>query len=158
MPDIQASAYPITIDGVEYWCSPLSDLDMSELDNWVRSQTIQDAERAMTPDMTPEARRDLRTAALEVAGSISWMQGPGARRMATVDGLSRILWHMIKKRHPEVTHEVVRRWCVNPKHAGEAERLFRELNIPKDRIKKGVTTKDRRRAKKRQRSQRKRPT
>jgi hypothetical protein len=64
------------------------------------------------------------------ASSLSFMSPQGAAIISSVDGIARILWHGLKKAHPELTHEDVRALMFNShENRKEANRVFEELNV-----------------------------
>lgn len=129
---IAAEATPITlrINGQEreLWVSPLTDLDILELEQWMRAQVIRSAYESARG--LPDAERDLilRVAMQESAG-MSFISHTGIRMAASLAGFSRVFWQGIKARHPEITVEQVRENFLDPAKLREANRVFKEQNL-----------------------------
>lgn len=135
MAEITGSPYPLELGGTEYLVSPLTDGDISELDNWLQARYISRIRESLAQqydgaENIPDAEytRAMTLAGKEALG-ISWMSGEGARLMASVDGISRVLWQMIKRRQPDVTHAFIREQCYSPVTAKLAGELFQKLNL-----------------------------
>lgn len=155
---ITGASHDITFaDGTTYRMAPLTDRDISELDNWVRSRHIQIAIDA-GKDLSDEDRMELKEVAMMQAATLSWMSGMGARLMATVDGMARLCWQGIKTNHPLVSLEDLRAKMFDPVNVDEANRVFEKLNLPdsSDDSKKGVGRERRRTQRKRTKRGRKR--
>lgn len=104
------AASPLTLGDREFRMSQLNDRDISELDEWVQDRIVAVAERSiMRQKLTPsEVERRLAIAYSAAAGA-TWMSGDGARMIATVDGIARLLWQSIHHNHPDVSYEDLRR-------------------------------------------------
>ena len=158
MPDLAkmtAAPAPLKfVDGSTYQMSPLTDKDIAELDEWVRARHIQIAVES-TKDMADEDKAELRQVALLQAGELSWMSGTGARLMATVDGMTRLVWQSCKKNHPELTEAALREKIFDPRNVDEANKMFEHLNLPAesgDKKRLGKRVKPRRKRKGRRRN------
>jgi hypothetical protein len=130
MPDITGASHPIELAGVEYHLSPLTDRDIEELTNWLRASFVRMASESLTPEMTQAQRDEVLGAAMREARKIDWVSGEGARTMGTLDGISRVLWHGLRKRHPDLTYEAVRALITDAKTVAKASAVFKALNVP----------------------------
>lgn len=119
---------PIKLGDHEFTIHPLTDADISELDEWVQSRVIEIARRSLVKGLTPLEREELLRCAFRTASSMTWLSGDGARIMATVDGLTKLVHQSIKKSHPKVTHADLRMILVNPANAQMFNFMFRKVN------------------------------
>lgn len=125
------AAVPVTINGVEYFMTPLSDENYEELDNWVRMRIVSIARASYTPDMRQADRDELMRQALESAASAVWASDLGARLTRTKDGIAKYLSVGLRVRHPECTHEWVRKLILHDDKALDALMDAWELaNVP----------------------------
>lgn len=131
MADVTAAPMPLMLAGTEYLMCPLSDKDIAELDNWLRSGMIKAASDSLTDDMSQAARDEVLRVAITEARSTSFLTGTGARVMATPDGIARVLWQGLKRRHPELTHEKVREMLGDPRTIEYCMLQWHELNVGK---------------------------
>lgn len=138
---------PLSLNGKEYRASPLSDKDISELDEWVQTLTIRRAQAALTDSMSTAERQELLQVAIREASAMTWVGGHGARMLATVDGMSRLVWQMLKKEHRDLTPDFVRQELIkNPRgNIEEANRVFARL---RDEEKRDLVRPDKRKGSK----------
>lgn len=130
MPDVTAASFPVTIGEREYMMSPLSDRDIEEVNNWLRATYIQMARASITPDMTAAQREETLAVAMREARQINWYdRDSGGRLMQDLGGVSRVFWQSLKKRHPDLTHDEVRAWCVDPVTVQSLVTVWKELNL-----------------------------
>lgn len=126
---LTAAAFPLMLDGVEYQLTPLTDLDISELDSWVQSKMLEITTRFLNENKLNPLQADaLMQAAIKAAASTSWLSGEGAKFMATLDGMSRLMWTSIKKRHPKVPFASIRTVLTNPVNLAAFNAIFRKVN------------------------------
>lgn len=118
------------VDGTEYRMSPLSDKDIEELDSWVQSEFLATARKAAEGASEEEYERLMRVAMQEAMG-LTWMSGPGAKRMATVYGMTRLCWQSVKRNHPDVTFDELRTKLFDPANIRRLREEFQRLNVPK---------------------------
>lgn len=105
---LTGAAVPVTIGGVEFLLSPLSDLDIVELDEWIRSRIIQStaiAARELAKDM----RDELNDRAIRIASAAGVVSVEGVRILSTIDGLARMIWQSTREHHPGVSYDDVRK-------------------------------------------------
>ena len=95
---ITGAAKPIRLSGKEYRVSPLMDIDLAELDEYVRSIHIKTAIDA-TKDAPSHIQKMAIERAVDVASSITFMSERGASIMKSTDGVARILWQGVKHNH-----------------------------------------------------------
>ena len=133
-----AAAVPLTFaDGTTYTMSPLTDRDIVELDEWVKHEYIRIV-RSTLPQDVPQAERDRQMSlAYRQAMALTWLNGDGARLIATVSGMSRLVWQAIKKRHPDVTEDDLRRHMFDPRNIDAARERFEYQNLSPSEEKKG---------------------
>lgn len=126
--DMTAASRPIMLAGKEYQMAPLSDLDIAELDQWLKAKVIQTAIDAVPPDASEQTRQAILDSANRVALELSWMSPEGAKQMRTLDGMARLVWQSIKRQHPETTHIDIRKALTDARTVNEAVSAFDSLN------------------------------
>ncbi len=129
MPDLTQAATPLHLGGVEYRLSPCTDEDIEELDNWLRSSVIRMAHDSLTEGMSQAERREILDVAMDKARELSWVSGDGAKAMASLDGISRVVWQGLRHNHPELTHADVRKLIVDKRTIEYAMNVWRMLNL-----------------------------
>lgn len=122
-----AAAVPIQIGGQEYLMSPLTDQDISEIDEWLRARVIRAAMQAIPGNAEAGARDAALAQAMKVAMTISWVSGDGPKMMSSVDGIARILWQSLKHRHPKVVYEELRAQMFDAANVAEFNRGFKQV-------------------------------
>ena len=118
---------------IEYRMRPLSDVDMTELDEWVRSTYIANARKSLGADCTQTEREETLSLAMTQAVGMSFLSGIGARMMGTVDGVARLVWQSIKAEHPDVTVEMVKGYMFDKANIAEGNRKWKELNLGRNK-------------------------
>ena len=124
--------------GTSYRMAPLSDQDISTLDHWVQQRFLATARASMPetePTMSPaearaveESRERIERVSLQVAVTLTFMSGTGARILASVSGMVQLVWQCIRREHPDVTIDDLRKELLDPKNIDEARRMFGTLN------------------------------
>jgi hypothetical protein len=132
MASVQAGKFPLKLDGVEYLMTPLDDKDIDELDNWLRSTTIQVAMEACK-DFPESERRLVVSEAIKQARGMSFMSADGQKAMASVAGISRLAWQSLKKTHPELTPEIIQKKLMTEQSRTDFILLWQELNVGETR-------------------------
>jgi hypothetical protein len=108
--------------------SPLDDRDLSELDLWLQARFINMAREAAKG--LPQDQREAEVTQAQItASSLTWMSGQGAKLMATVDGMARIVWQGAKHNHPDLSYEECRAKMFDPTNVEAANDLFAKLNV-----------------------------
>jgi hypothetical protein len=134
MAEITAAAHPLMLAGREYFLSPLSDRDIEELNYWLQDQMIQMAVRNMAPELPQRTRDELMDAAMRQAAHLSWMSGEGSKQMRSLSGVARVAWQGLRRRHPELTHDDVKKLIMDPKTVEYVTTVFRKLNGRKKEV------------------------
>lgn len=127
-----ATAAPVDIHlgGKTFRMSPLTNQDLGELQQYLVSRIMQEARASLPPDATDKQRQITEEAALRYTQGLSWMSGDGARKMADVTGMTRILWQGLKHNHPDITVEEVHTLLLDPATLEDARRDIDRLNMP----------------------------
>lgn len=120
--------------------TPLDDVKISELDNWVQARYIATARASLSDSATTKEREETLNIAMRTAVELSAFSGLGARMLSTADGMARLVLAMISEKHPNVTFEQLRKLMFSPDNIREANRIFKRLNLPEMEGKKGVKT------------------
>lgn len=135
---LTAASAPLVLAGVEYRMSPLSDRDIAELDEWVQIRYVNLVLASLPAEAEQEERDALRVRAAREALGMTWMSGEGARLMATVDGVTRLLWQSLRREHPDIKEEDLRRLLYSPENIAATRHTFTRLNAaPRGAEKKG---------------------
>jgi hypothetical protein len=125
---LAAASYPIKLNDVIYNVAPLDDVDIVELDNYVRQVHIETA--ATSAVNLPAAVQDrILSIAVKQASGLSAMSPEGAMILRNTAGVARMLWQGIKRNHPDVTYEKIRSLITSKESIAEANRVFHELNV-----------------------------
>jgi len=128
---VAGAAIPIEFsDGTSYLVSPLSDKDIEELNEWVRSEYISMVRRS---GASPE---EMGVAFNEAAG-IQWMSGVGSKMMASVNGMARLVYQGCLKKHPNISYEKLRELLFHPDNLEKTRQVFERLNGVDAKGKKG---------------------
>jgi len=120
----RATAAPdeVTLGGRAYRLSPLTDVDVGELDNWVRASAIRTARAAARGLPEPEAQAVMRRA-FASAATQTWFGVLG--RECSIDMLARLFWQLVKRHHPDASLEAVRQAiAANPDELADALDAF----------------------------------
>ena len=131
--DERMNAAPVLLkfsDGTEYRMSPLTDRDISELDEWVRLTYINLALKSLPPEVSEEQREAVRFRAVGEAMAVTWTSATGAALMATVDGMTRLVWQGVRVNHPAVTLEDLRKHLFSRDNLAMVRSQFRRANVP----------------------------
>lgn len=126
---MSAAPRPITFaDGTSFRMSPLTDADISELDNWLRQRYVRTVMDSLPKDATDATEERTRMAAAREAMNLTWMSGLGANIMGTVDGMAQLCWQGCHHNHPDLTPEQLRKYMFNPTNIKEVAFGFKALN------------------------------
>lgn len=116
--------------------APLTDADISELDSWLRSQFIRMVRNSLEESMSDRDKELELAGARRQAAGLMFVTGDGARAMASVDGMARVVWQGIRKNHPEITLEKLRKLLFSPENMEAANDSWEEANLPASPTKK----------------------
>ena len=114
------------IDGIEYEFSPLTLEDLEWLEMWLKTRIIEAGSAAVQSVSQSQGDRILRMAAVEAA-EIDVFGGDFAKLLSPA-GVSRMLYRMTVKSHPEVTIEMCRDWISTRE---KAEAIHKKLDLIK---------------------------
>lgn len=112
-PDMTAAPAEIVLGDKTFRMAPLTDADIAELDNWVRVRALRLARESLA-EATPAERREIMTLAFETVPSFAFSAGVGAKMMATIDGVARMIWQGVQHCHPEVTVAEIQERILTP--------------------------------------------
>jgi len=124
---VAGAPVPVTIDGVEYRFSTLSDRDLCELDEWVRSQYLRVAQSTLPQD--PAARDAYFAVITKQAMKLSWFSGEGLAHTASLEGIARLMFQSVKKLHPDFTFEKAKNIVRDAGHVREVNMGFKRANM-----------------------------
>jgi len=104
MPQVTGASHPVKFGDRAYDMSPLTDKDIDEVDNWLRSTYLQTA-RLGLEGLNEEERQELLGVALKTARGLSFMSKDGAKIAGSLDGVTRVVWQGLKVNHPSLTYD-----------------------------------------------------
>lgn len=130
---LAAAKVPVTFmdehgSPVDLTCSPLTDVKIAEMDEWLQARVIRTAQLSLTPTMTAQERREVLDAAIDRSQGFSITSTEGAKVLATVDGWAQMVWMMVRDNHPDVNVERLRALMFNPENLKEAKRVWAKQN------------------------------
>lgn len=99
------------IGDVEYEFAPLQLEDIEYLEMWLKTRVIE-AGNAAAKLVPPHEGDRIIKMACEQAAEIDVLNGD-FKKLLTVGGVSRMLWRMVTKKHPNVKVDDVTKWVMN---------------------------------------------
>lgn len=138
----KASQPLIFEDGSQIFLSPLSDKDVTELDNWVKARYLHDQRSNIPEDADEETKDRIERIAQQTASTLCWYLGLGATMMVSVDGMTQIVYQSAKRNHPEITYEEIHSKLFIEENLDRAnEAITKTENLDANLKKKRVKTK-----------------
>lgn len=134
MAHITAAGFPVLLGDRELTMTPLSALDIEEINNWFRSELIRLARLSLDSSMTQAERDEVLSVAMRESQRSHWMSAEGQRIVKTPAGLARVMWQSFKHRHPDLTVAEVQTLLMNPDNMAVVNATFKEANEIKDKI------------------------
>jgi len=105
---ITGAARPLIFaDGTQILLSPLGDKDVTELDNWVKAKYLHDARSTIPENATEEQKDRIERIAQQTATTLCWWMGHGASIMASIDGMTQVIYQSAKKNNPNITYDEI---------------------------------------------------
>lgn len=133
MADITGASFPLKLGEKTYQLSPLLDIDIEELNNWLRSTFIDMARSSIPANASKAVREETLAVAMREARRLSWVEGYGAELMSSgLDGITRVIFQSIKKNHPDLKFEDLRSELMNPDNLETALVVWRNQNLISD--------------------------
>jgi hypothetical protein len=105
----------------------MSDADIQEMNNWLRSEVIRIARENIPKNATQSERDEMLQAGIIAASGVSVTKLAGQRMLASIEGWARLVWQMCHRNHPDVTVEQFRAMMTDPANMREASRVFEDL-------------------------------
>lgn len=125
-----AAKVPLKLGEITLQISPMTDRDIAELDEWVQWRYLQNVRDSFRPTDRPEVREMETRVAQENSLSLTWLSGRGARIIATLAGMSRIVWQACHRNHPDMTEEKIRTLLIDKANLDAANAAFEKANKP----------------------------
>ncbi len=144
-----AASVPFDMGSVEYQLSPLTDRDISELDNWLRARMVRAARESLPDDATPEQRQETIGAAVVATAGVCLLSDLCASVMATPDGLARVIWQSVKRNHPGIMPNDVEAALLKESNAIDEALMAFDIANNSPTVKKKRTPRERRRRRRR---------
>lgn len=136
---VDASAAPIecVIAGKTLMMSPLTQDDKAEFTRWLQSEVLRSVRESFTPDMTDREKSEWRMAAIREAQGVSMASKVGMEKVATPEGLARLLALGFRRNHKDMTWQQIAELleAEAKSHAEQIEAAlaaFDLLNLPAD--------------------------
>lgn len=111
------------------WPEPLSDKENIELDAWVRAYYLYIQRSNIPENATDEEKDRIERIAQQIASTLNWYSDQGIRIMASIEGMTQIMYMSIRKRSPELTPEKLRHLLMDERNLDEANKAFEALNL-----------------------------
>ncbi len=125
--EMTAAPVDVRIGERAFRVSPLTDRDIGELDNYLRSKVVRIARESLPANASEADRQLTMRAAVNESLSISWLSHCG-QELRTIDGIARWLWQILHREHPDLTIDDVSRLATdNPGDVREALDVFTAL-------------------------------
>lgn len=135
---ITAAPIPIKfIDGTTFQFSPLTDRDLDEMDEWLRACIMENALESIPASANQAQRDELLAVAGRRADLIAFLSPDGAAMVATLKGMTHLLWMSIRKMHPDVTEESLLTIIRDPRNLQILNAKFRHANEPPPKVNSG---------------------
>lgn len=125
---VTGASVPVTLGDTTYNLRTLSDRDIAELDEWVRSEYIRTSLSGIPDGMTAKVRDAYFGVISSKALGLTWISGEGARMIATLPGVARLFWQSAKANHPTLTYEECRKLIMNADAVRMVNSGFRRAN------------------------------
>ena len=118
--ELTGAACPMTLrigdEDKEFQASPFSDKDYDELNLWVQSQVVTIARRALNvqlddEEISSQQYNDEMGIAYVASSGVSLYTPQGSAIISTPQGIARIAWQMLKKRHPDLKYKSLLEPC-----------------------------------------------
>ena len=94
---LQGASIPLMISGIEFQARTLTDMDFTELDNYIRARIVDIAYNCIKlQDRLPSERQELLSAAILAASKVSWYTAEGSNIMNDIDGNAKMAYQMCK--------------------------------------------------------------
>ena len=125
--DITAAPAELVLGDKTYRMSPLSDIDIAEIDNWLRVRHLRLVRESTAGASRAEARRVMMDA-FDYAAKLSWTSDDGAALLSTRDGIAKLLWQGMHGNHSELTVEEVYKLLLDPRTIRSAMDTWKLIN------------------------------
>lgn len=122
-----AAPAEVPLGTITLFMSPLNDLDMAELDEWVRAQYVRNA-LAGVKDAERETWERVMKLAMGEALRLTWTHPPGNALMVTPEGIVRLAWQGCKRNMPDLTYEKLRAELLDPRNIAVFRERFAQHN------------------------------
>lgn len=123
--DLTAAKVPFKLGELEILCNRLTDRDVSELNEWVRREFMRSVMESLRGIDDYEFRAEAISSATSQMPGLAWTHGVGHSIMATIDGVSRLLWQACYRNAPKPTFELIKQNY--SKVAGKPDNGVKEL-------------------------------
>lgn len=120
---------PVTLtDGKTYLMRPLEDVDVIELDEWVKQKVMSTALKSVA-GLGQAVQDQVIAVALRTTAPMTWLSGEGARMMGTLDGVTMMLWQSLSPEERIKSDPVeFRALVMKPENAKKIVVAFKRLN------------------------------
>jgi hypothetical protein len=116
--EITASPIEVELDGKKFMCSPMTDSDWGEFERWVQARYIELASKNI--DKIPQSERQgFLNHAYDRAAAIIFQSPEALQLLTSVDGSAFRTWLGVKRNHPEITFEFIRKCLTDPEKIKE---------------------------------------
>ena len=123
---VNASPGTLILGDRELTMSPLTDKELTQLDDWVREQYVSNALKAIPIDIAEATRQRMELHIIDKAARLSCMTGEGASLIATPRGMAKLVH--VSLHSDDITIEELTREMYDPNNIRVVNRKFTEIN------------------------------
>ncbi len=137
--NLTGAARPINIGKLELLMVPLADIDIAEINNWLRAEYVRSAISAIDDNTPDKLANRIIEVAQKSAANLTMFTEQGIRMLTDIAGISRIIWQCSRKHNPNVTHADIKAAMLSAGGTAirEYNRAFGELNRLPATLKRG---------------------
>lgn len=123
-----AAVRTLKLAGKEYHISPLTEAEWGEYFAWVKDEWLGMIKR-QAADLPPDVRTTILKDAFTKFGQMT-MTSPEARSITeSPQGMYRLIWLSLRRRHPEVTLDMIGDLLFHPEMVVEAMAVVERANV-----------------------------
>lgn len=122
--DYEGDKRPITL-----WPEQLGDKDSLELDAWVRAYYLYVQRSNIPEDLSEEVKVRAERVAQMTAAQLNWYSGEGIPIMASIEGMTQILYMSIRRRTPDISPDKLRTLLMDDRNLDQVNDVFEKLNL-----------------------------
>lgn len=122
---------PLRIGDRVYDASPLSDDGRDAMDAWVREKYTERLAPVLN-SLSGAALVEATSQMLRLMPTLTFVSREGSKFVGTIEGMTKLVYEMIRPNHPDVTYEQLLRDMGNPENIRKANEKFKALHELKE--------------------------